>query len=108
MILAYIPCKDEEEAKRIGKKLVEGKIATCANIIPKMTSYYIWQKKLREENEALLICKTTERKMKLLESKVKKLHSYSVPCIACIKIDKMNKEYERWAKKTAIILRKFG
>lgn len=99
MILVYVPCKDDEEAKKIGKKLVEGKIAACANIIPKMTSYYIWDKKMQEENEALLICKTTENKARKLEETIKKLHSYSNPCIAIIKIDKINKEYERWAKK---------
>jgi len=102
MILAYIPCKNEDEAKKIGKKLVEGKIVACANIIPKMTSYYIWQKKLQEESEALLLCKTTENKVRKLEETVKKMHSYSIPCIACIKIDKINKKYGIWAKQQVL------
>lgn len=44
--LVYITCKDNEEAKKIGKTLVESKLCACVNIINQMQSLYIWEGKL--------------------------------------------------------------
>ena len=96
MLLIYVPCKNESEAKKIGRVLVKEKLVCCANVIPKMRSVFIWNGKLDETTEALLLMKTVKPYAKV-KKRIEQLHSYSVPAIAAFKI-KINPKYEKWAK----------
>lgn len=95
-LLAYITCGSEEEAKKIGRTLVEEKLAACANIFPKITSIYEWEGKVEESGEAVLIAKTTQSNYQELENKVKSLHSYQTPCIINIQINGGNAAFLEW------------
>ncbi|MFQ5974489.1 MAG: divalent-cation tolerance protein CutA, partial [Alphaproteobacteria bacterium] len=55
---AYITCASAEEARRIGRVLVEERLAACANMIGGMRSIYRWQGQLEEDEETILIAKT--------------------------------------------------
>lgn len=59
---------------------------------------YWWKGKIVKDSENVIIAKTKSKNFKRLESEVKKIHSYNIPCI--LKIDAVsNKEYERWVNK---------
>lgn len=79
--MAYITCASMEEAMKIGENLVKERIAACANIIPEMFSLYIWKDELEKSKETVLIAKILKKNYTKLETKVKELHSYTVPCI---------------------------
>ncbi len=96
MLLVYVPCKNESEAKKIGRVLVKERLVCCANVIPKMHSSFIWNRKLDETSEALLLMKTLKPYGKV-KKRIEQLHSYSVPAIAAFKI-KINPKYNKWAK----------
>ena len=98
MIFIYITCKDKKEAKKIGFSLVKNKLASCVNIFP-IESIYRWQGKIVQEKEAVLIVKTLKKNFKKIEKEVKKLHSYSLPCILEIPIKRGNKEYLEWLRR---------
>jgi len=97
MNLIYVPCKDEEEAKLIGKAIVEKKLAFCANIIPKIYSCYFWENKLQEDTEALLLLKT-HKDFDLVKNEIEKLHNHDTPAILQIPVEKVNEKYEAWSK----------
>ncbi|MFH1663769.1 MAG: divalent-cation tolerance protein CutA [archaeon] len=99
IVLGYIPCKNKKEAEKIANALVEKRLVACANIIPAISSCYKWEGKTVNETESLLLVKTIKTKKKLVSEQVKKLHSYRLPCIAFIKFDEINKEYELWVKQ---------
>ncbi len=101
IVLGYIPCKNEKQAKKIGKTLVEKRMIACANIIPVISSCYKWKGKVCEEKESLLLIKTVKAKKKILRDEIKRLHSYKLPCVAFISFDEINKEYEQWVKKNS-------
>ena len=61
-----------EEGKKIAKILVENKLVACVNIIQKVFSVYWWKEKIEEDNENLLIIKTTEEKSDLLPENIRK------------------------------------
>ncbi len=96
--LAYITTKDEKEALRIGRELVEKQLAACINVIPAMKSIYRWEGKLVEDQEAILIAKTHYSKMPELTEFVKDLHSYDCPCVVSFTLseDEGNSEYLNW------------
>jgi periplasmic divalent cation tolerance protein len=98
MILIYITCKDREEAEKISKHLLEKKLIACANIFP-IESFYWWKGKIEEDQEVVIIAKSLKKKFEEVKREVKKVHSYEIPCILQIKVEKVNEEYLRWIKK---------
>lgn len=98
VIIIYITCPNRTEAKRIGRVLVEKRLAGCVNIFPVEVIYW-WQKKITEEKEVVLIVKTFAKNFTKIEKLVKKLHSYEIPCILAIPIEKVSKSYFNWLKK---------
>jgi len=91
----YITTKDEDEARKIGKTLVEEKLAACVNIHP-MKSIYRWQGNIEEEGEVAMFVKTKARLADEVIARVKELHSYEVPCIVSLPIAKGNPDYLKW------------
>ena len=81
VMIVYVTASDASEAQRIGRTLVEERLAACANILPTMNSVYWWEGKVQEAAEAVLILKTTESRLEALLTRVKALHSYDCPCI---------------------------
>ena len=100
--LTYIMTKNENEALTIANLAVQKNLAACGNIFPKMKSIYMWQNKLQNDNETLLILKTNSNKYPLLEKLILEKHSFEVPCILKIPISDGNKEYLKWVNDSLI------
>ncbi len=94
--LVYITSENKAEAKRIGRALVEERLAACANVIDGMTSIYRWQGKVCEDSEAVLIAKTTATRLPALTERVKVLHGYDCPCVAAVPITGGNSDFIDW------------
>ena len=94
--LVYITTRDQQEAQRIGRELVERRLAACVNVVPAIRSYYWWQGRLVEDSEALLLVKTLEGSLDALERAVRELHSYTVPAISAIPVERLHEPYLRW------------
>ncbi len=92
----YITTSSADEARRIGRKLVEDRLAACVNILESMHSIYWWEGQVQDGQEAVLIAKTTQPLVPALTERVKALHSYSVPCVVALPIVAGNGEYLDW------------
>lgn len=98
----YITAASAEEARRIGRSLVEERLAACTNVIDGMTSMYWWEGRVQEDSEAVLIAKTRESLVKALTDRVKALHSYTCPCVVALPIGQGNPDFLDWlARETA-------
>ncbi len=100
IFLVTVP--DIEEGKKIAKNLVEKKLVACVNIIQKVFSVYWWKGKIEEDNENLLIIKTTEEKSDSIIQEISKTHSYDNPECVGFKIEKGSEKYLNWIKKSLI------
>jgi len=96
MCWVYMTAPSAEEARRIGRILVEERLAACVNVIPGMTSLYWWQGKIEEGQETVLIGKTRQDLVDRLTTRVKALHSYTVPCVVALPILGGNPDFLRW------------
>ena len=61
--MIYITAGSKDEAVIIGKALINARLAACVNIIENMYSMYIWDEKLQDANEIILIAKTTKERV---------------------------------------------
>jgi len=92
----YITTSNKEEARKIGRELVQSRLAACVNIIDNMNSMYWWEGEVQDDDETVLIAKTREALIPELIEKVKSIHSYSCPCIVSLPILNGNRAYLDW------------
>lgn len=101
-LFVYITCPSEEVAAQIGRTVVEGRLAACANILPRMTSIYHWQGKVETATETVLVFKTTQKAWPALCEGIKAAHPYEVPCIIALPVEQGHAPYLQWiADETA-------
>ena len=93
--IVYITAGDMEEAKKIGRTLVEERFAACVNIFP-ITSIFRWKDNIDEAHEFGIIVKTKTEKVKEIENRVKELHSYEVPCVVSFRINEGSADFLKW------------
>ncbi len=94
--LVYMTARDKDEAGRIGRALVEARLAACVNVLDGVRSMYWWEGAVQDEAEAVLIAKTTEALVPALIEKVKELHSYECPCVVTLLILNGNPDFLKW------------
>lgn len=102
-LFVYITAKDKKQARQIGKALVTEKIVACVNIIDGVNSLYFWEGKFCDDTEAVLVAKTLDTNLERLVKRVKKLHTYKVPCIVALPIVGGNEGFLRWIKSETAI-----
>lgn len=96
----YMTAANLEEAQKIGRELISSHLAACVNLFPQMNSIYIWDGKLQEDSEVVMIAKTTEARVADLIAKVKSLHSYSCPCIVSLKVEGGYPPFLQWVEES--------
>ena len=92
----YITTNDKYEARIIGKALVTSGLAAGVNIIDNMNSIYLWNNKIQDDQETILIAKTTKDRVPELIEKVKTMHSYECPCIVSLPVLDGNRMFLDW------------
>jgi len=96
LVFAYVTASSPDEARRIGRALVEERLAACVNILPGMISIYRWQGAVETAEETVLIAKTRADLFETLSARVKELHSYEVPCVVELRLGRGNPDYLGW------------
>ncbi len=96
LFIVTVPSIDE--GKKIARSLVESKLAACVNIIKDISSVYRWKGEIQEDNEHLLLIKTTEDKSESVIQKINAIHSYSEPECIGFKVEKGSQKYLNWIK----------
>lgn len=97
VVLITVP--SEEVARSIARALVEERLAACVNILPGLTSVYRWQGEVVEDQEVLLIVKTTTFAFPRLKERVLALHPYTVPEIIALPIAEGHGAYLSWLRE---------
>ena len=98
VVSVYAIFANAEEAERIGRIVVDERLAACVNILSPVHSIYRWQGAIETADEVAAILKTTERAVDALITRVAGLHSYDVPCIVTWPVDKLLAPYADWVE----------
>ncbi|MFC1950943.1 divalent-cation tolerance protein CutA [Chloroflexota bacterium] len=95
-IVIFITTAGEQEAQSIANLLLEKRLIACANIVPKISSMFLWQGVLESEAECMLILKTKHSLLRDVVEAVKPVHSYDVPEIIALPVIGGNQDYLNW------------
>ena len=85
-----------ENAEEIAKHLVDNRLAACVNIVPRIRSVYRWEGKVEEDDESLLLVKTTRFMFSNVSSAVREKHPFAVPEILATPVAECYQGYSRW------------
>jgi periplasmic divalent cation tolerance protein len=99
VVSVYAVFADGGEAERIGRLVVEERLAACINILAPCRSIYRWKGKIEEAVEVPAIFKTESTKADALIERIAALHSYDVPCITATPIDRLLLSYAKWVEE---------
>ena len=98
LIVIMTTFPDLELANSIAKTLVEEKLAACLQVMPSMTSTYLWDGKLCQDSEHLVFIKTIASNYELVVARLRSLHPYEVPEIIALPAIAVEQNYLLWAK----------
>ena len=85
-----------EEAARLGRTLVEERLAACATLVPAAQSIYRWQGQVESSTETLLLLKTGPDQLAALEARLHELHSYQTPEFLVLSVESASHAYLEW------------
>ena len=100
VVSVYAVFASPEEAERIGRQLVEERLAACVNVLGPCRSVYRWQGELETADEVAAIFKTSEAWADGLIARIAALHSYSVPCVVQWPVEKLLAGYSEWVENS--------
>jgi periplasmic divalent cation tolerance protein len=98
VVSLYSTFANADEAERIGRTVVEERLAACINILGPVRSIYRWQDAIENANEVAAIFKTTQATADALIARIADLHSYEIPCIITWPVEKIAGGYAEWVE----------
>ena len=100
VISVYAIFATAEEAERIGRAVVEARLAACVNLLGPIRSIYRWNGAVESADEAGAIFKTSEAQVDALMTRIADLHSYDVPCIVAWPVERALGAYADWIEES--------
>ncbi len=98
IVSVYATFAGDEEARRIGRTVVEERLAACANILGPCHSIYRWQGNIEEGGEVAALFKTAAERAEALVARIAELHSYDVPAAVVWPISDAHPAYAQWVR----------
>jgi len=96
VLVVFVTVGNGDEAFTISRTLVEEKLVACVNIVPQIRSIYWWKEEVCDDQEVLLVMKTPTTMFDSLQNRVRELHSYEVPEIVALPVEKGLPDYLNW------------
>ena len=99
-VTLYAVFAEMAEADRIGRQMVEERLAACVNILEPCRSIYRWEGAIETAGEVPALFKTTMEAADRLIERITELHSYSIPALAVWPIAKLPVAYGDWVEQS--------
>lgn len=96
VVWVYMTAGTIDEARDIGRALVEEHLAACVNIFGPIESIYRWGGAVQLDPEIAFVAKTAHQNLTALTERVKALHSYDTPCVVALPVVGGCPDFLRW------------
>jgi periplasmic divalent cation tolerance protein len=95
VILSTAPAS---ESAAMARALVDRGLVACVNVMP-VRSIYRWKGEFCDDQEHLLIAKTTRKKVDEVIAAIKALHPYEIPEIIVVPVIAGHAPYLEWVQQ---------
>jgi periplasmic divalent cation tolerance protein len=96
LALVLMTAPDAATGERIGRALVQERLAACASVIPGVVSVYLWEGELRTDGEVQVLLKTRRALVDRLFGRAAELHPYEVPELVAAPLAGVSEPYRKW------------
>jgi periplasmic divalent cation tolerance protein len=96
VLLVFCSFPDEAAAAAATTILVEERLVACGTILPGARSIYVWEGKMEDLAEVVVIFKTMGPAYAPLEKRLRKLHPHDNPEIVAIEAGAASRPYAAW------------
>jgi len=86
----------DEEAVKFVRTLLERRLIACGTLVPGARSLYLWQGKIADEREVVVMLKTRSARIESLRVAFAELHPYKVPELLALPVEAGLDKYLEW------------
>jgi len=97
--ILFSTVKSAQTAEMIASRVVEERLAACVNVLPGVSSYFRWKGEIQNEQEFMLILKTSTDRLRKLIERIKNLHPYEVPEIVSLSVEEGYQPFLDWVER---------
>ncbi|SRR5579871_252209 len=101
-VVVLVTTSGVKEARKIATVLVDKRLAACVNVLPGIRSYYRWDGGVHNDEEILLVIKSSRPRFDALRKAIESVHSYKVPEILCLPIVEGADPYMNWLEESLV------
>jgi periplasmic divalent cation tolerance protein len=96
VVMIYATFPDRETALTVGLTMVEQGIASCVNVLPSMTSIYVWKGVTETSDEAVMLAKLAREGAPRAVAHILAQHPYETPTVLVLPVVGGSDDYLRW------------
>ena len=100
-VVVLVTVGSRVDGESMARQLVGEGLAACVTLVGPVRSIYVWEGKVAEDDEWLLVIKSRGALVKALEGRVRALHSYDVPEVIALPVTAGSQPYLAWLKAAA-------
>ena len=104
-MIVLTTCGSDEDADALARMLVERRLAACVNAVSKVASTYRWKGEVRQDQETLLIIKTTGERVAAVEKAIRKASKYELPEVVALPVTAGGADYLAWIRESVAELK---
>ncbi|MCU0771293.1 MAG: divalent-cation tolerance protein CutA [Verrucomicrobia bacterium] len=83
-------------ARKLARAALDQRLIACANLVPRIESWYWWQGRIESGKEQLMVMKTRRTLLPRLEKLIRQLHPYDTPEFIALPLTAGNRRYLDW------------
>jgi periplasmic divalent cation tolerance protein len=104
-IVVLTTCGNDEDANALARVLVERRLAACVNAVSRVASTYRWKGEVRQDQETVLLIKTTAPRLAALEKTIREQSKYDLPEVIALPVHAGAAEYLGWIRESVAELK---
>lgn len=101
LCMIYVTVPSEEEGVQLVKGLLSQKLIACGTVSPPVTSLYVWQDNIQNDQERVIWLKTPVYLQDSVKAYLAQHHSYTLPFVA-IFTPSVSDALAKWAQTACI------
>jgi periplasmic divalent cation tolerance protein len=96
--MIYVTFPGRDAALAVGRDLVEQGLAGCVNVLPSMTSVYVWKGETETAEEAVMVVKLAAEGVERAVGYIVANHPYETPAVLVLPVIGGSDAYLSWVR----------